>query len=137
MLPLRYARRWQAAGIAALVAALVLALAPAVLFPFDMGTGGIGADKWLHALTFTFLTVWFSGQYAARSYWRIALGMLAFGAFIELCQRLVGYRSAEGADLLADGIGIAVGLTIAVAGAGGWSLRVEGWLRSRAGSEAG
>ena len=135
MLPLRYARRWQAAGIGALAVALVSALAPAILFPFDMSAGGIGPDKWLHALTFMFLTVWFSGQYAPRSYWRIALGMLAFGGFIELCQRLVAYRSAEATDLLADGIGIVLGLAIAFAGAGGWSLRVEDWLQAR--GEAG
>lgn len=135
MLPLRYARRWQAAGIAALAFALAMALAPVVLFPFSMSAGGIGPDKWLHALTFTFLTVWFSGQYAPRSYWRIALGLLAFGAFIEVCQRLVSYRSSEGFDLVADVAGIVVGLAIALAGAGGWSERLEVWLQAR--GEAG
>ncbi|HLT91861.1 MAG TPA: VanZ family protein [Woeseiaceae bacterium] len=135
MLPLRYARRWQAAGIGALALALVAALAPAILFPFDVQRAGIGIDKWLHALSFMFLTVWFSGQYAPRSYWRIALGMLLFGLLIEVCQRMVAYRSAEATDLVADAIGIALGLAIAFAGAGGWSLRVEGWLQAR--SEAG
>lgn len=134
MLPLRYARRWQAAGILVLVFALVMALAPAVLFRFDVQPGGIGPDKWLHALTFTFLTVWFSGQYAVRSYWRVALGMLAFGGFIELCQGLLTYRSAETMDLFADTVGIVVGLAIALAGAGGWSLRLEGWLQAREGA---
>ncbi len=135
MLPLRYARRWQAAGIGALALALVAALAPAILFPFDVQRAGIGIDKWLHALSFMFLTVWFSGQYAPRSYWRIALGMLLFGLLIEVCQRMVASRSAEATDLVADAIGIALGLAIAFAGAGGWSLRVEGWLQAR--SEAG
>lgn len=128
MLPLRYARRWQAAGIAVLVLVLGFALAPDV----DMRDLGVMAsDKWLHGVTFTFLTVWFSGQYGPRSYWRVALGMLAFGAFIELCQRLLTYRSAESLDLLADSVGVAVGLAIAAAGAGGWSLRLEDWLAAR------
>lgn len=131
MLPLRYARRWQAAGMVALFCVLVMALAPAILFSFEFNAGGIGPDKWLHGLTFAVLTVWFSGQYAARSYWRLALGMLAFGALIELCQRLLVYRSAETMDLLADAIGIAVGLAIALAGVGGWSLRFEDWLQAR------
>lgn len=131
MLPLRYTRRWQATGIAVLIVVLVLALLPGILFPFQMNAGGIETDKWLHGLTFAFLTVWFSGQYAARSYWRLALGMLAFGAFIEVCQRVTSYRSAETFDLLADGAGIAVGLVIALAGAGGWSLRLEGWMQAR------
>lgn len=135
MLPLRYTRRWQAAGIGVLVAVLAMALAPGVLFPLDMNVGGLGPDKWLHGLTFTFLTVWFSGQYAARSYWRLTLGMLAFGAFIELCQRALSYRSADSLDLFADSVGIAIGLIIALAGAGGWSLRLEVWLQAR--SEAG
>ena len=128
MLPLRYARRWQAAGIAVLVLVLGFALAPAG----DMHDMAImPSDKWLHGVTFAFLTVWFSGQYRPRSYWRVALGMLAFGAFIELCQRMTSYRSAESLDLLADAIGIAVGLAIAAVGAGGWSLRLETWLASR------
>ncbi|HEX2138390.1 MAG TPA: VanZ family protein [Woeseiaceae bacterium] len=128
MLPLRYARRWQAAGMAVLVLVLGFALAPSVHMQ-DMAI--MRSDKWLHGVTFAFLTVWFSGQYGRRSYWRVALGMLAFGAFIELCQRIVAYRSAESLDLLADAIGIAVGLTIAAAGIGGWSLRLEDWLAAR------
>lgn len=128
MLPLRYARRWQAAGIAVLVLVLGFALAP----DLDMQQMAIMAsDKWLHGVTFAFLTLWFSGQYGPRSYWRVALGMLAFGAFIELCQRLLAYRSAESLDLLADAIGIAAGLAIAAAGVGGWSLRLEDWLAAR------
>ena len=128
MLPLRYARRWQAAGIAVLVLVLGFALAP------DMDVHDMvvmASDKWLHGVTFAFLTVWFSGQYGPRSYWRVALGMLAFGGFIELCQRMLSYRSAESLDLLADAVGIAVGLAIAAAGAGGWSLRLETWLAAR------
>jgi hypothetical protein len=128
MLPLRYARRWQAAGIGVLVLVLGFALAP----DLDMRDIAIAAsDKWVHGATFTFLTVWFCGQYGKQSYWRVALGMLAFGAFIELCQRMLTYRSAESLDLMADAIGIALGLVIAAAGVGGWSLRVEDWLAAR------
>ena len=127
MLPLRYARRWQAAGIAVLVLVLGFTLAPDV----NLQGMAVASDKWLHGVTFAFLTVWFSGQYGPRSYWRVALGMLAFGGFIELCQRMLSYRSAESLDLLADAIGIAVGLAIAAAGAGGWSLRLETWLARR------
>lgn len=128
MLPLRYARRWQIAGILVLIGVLVAALSPALL---DLQQSELLTDKWLHGFTFTFLTVWFSGQYARRAYWRLALGMLAFGGLIEVCQRMVTYRSAEAMDLLADTIGIAAGLTIALAGAGGWSLQLEKWLYSR------
>lgn len=128
MLPLRYARRWQIAGILVLIAVLLAALSPTLP---DLQPSNIGTDKWLHGLTFAGLTVWFSGQYAPRSYWRLTLGMLAFGGLIEVCQRMLSYRSAEAMDLLADTIGIAAGLAIALAGAGGWSLRLENWLECR------
>lgn len=128
MLPLRYARRWQIAGILVLIGVLVATLSPAVP---DLQQSTIFTDKWLHGLTFAFLTIWFSGQYARHSYWRLAVGMLAFGGLIEVCQRMLTYRSAEAMDLLADTVGVAAGLAVALAGAGGWSLRLENWLHSR------
>ena len=90
-----------------------------------------GADKWLHAATFLVLAVWFSGQYARHAYWRIALALLAFGIVIELCQRMVTYRTGDLLDLAANAAGIALGLLVAVAGAGGWSMRVENWWLRR------
>lgn len=130
MLPLRYAGRWRIAGIAVLIVVLIAALSPAIWFMPDMREAGFFlSDKWLHGIIFAFLTVWFSGQFARRAYWRLALGMLAFGGLIEVCQHFLEYRRAETLDLLADVIGIVAGLAIAFAGAGGWSLRVENWLQ--------
>ena len=137
MLPLRFAGRWRAAGFLLLVFVLVATLMPAYwIFPTkrEFLTWFVHVDKWLHSLTFVFLAIWFAGQYRPRSYWRIALGLIAFGVLIEACQRLVTYRSADWFDILADAAGIAVGLGIALAGLGGWSLRVENRL---AGSNAG
>jgi hypothetical protein len=91
----------------------------------------VSVDKWLHGAIFVFLAVWFAGQYRPASYWRIAIGLIAFGVLTEFCQRLVTYRSADWFDLVADGIGIGIGLVIAMAGLGGWSLRVEEWLQAR------
>ena len=82
-------------------------------------------DKPTHAIVFAFLAVWFAGQYRPRSYWRIALGLLMFGLLIELCQRMLVYRSAEWLDVAADVVGIIGGLLIAAAGLGGWCQRVE------------
>ena len=134
MLPLRYSRRWRFAGIALLVLVLVATLMPAVWFlakPKEFITWFMGFDKWLHALTFLFLAVWFSGQYERSSYWRIGVGLILFGLLIEICQRMVSHRSAEWFDLAADVAGVTVGLLIALAGAGGWSLRAEQWLAQR------
>ena len=139
MLPLRYALRWQAASAVLLLLVLASALMPAIwLWPdrVRMEDWLDHLDKWAHLLTFAFLAVWFAGQYRRGAYWRIALGLVGFGILIEICQRAVGYRSAEWLDLGADVIGIVIGLVIGLAGAGGWSLRVEQWYVTR-GSEAG
>ncbi len=86
------------------------------------------SDKWMHGLTFALLATWYSGQYGRHSYWRLVIGLLAFGAFIEICQSLLPYRSAEMADFIADVLGIFTGIMIALAGFEGWSLRFENWL---------
>jgi hypothetical protein len=133
VLPLQYTKRWQVAGIAILLAVLVFALLP----PEWLRMGGVRdiamrmSDKSLHGVIFAFVTVWFCGQYARGSYWRVAVGLLLFGVLIEACQRMLAYRDAESLDLLADAVGIAIGLAIAMAGAGGWSLRAEQWLLAR------
>jgi VanZ family protein len=87
----------------------------------------------MHGFTFAALAVWYSGQYARRSYGWLALGLFIFGALIEACQSMVTYRTAEMADLIADVLGIAVGILIEQMGVGGWSLQAEEWLRRGAG----
>lgn len=132
MLPLRYAGLWQAASLAGLAIVFAATLIPAHwLWSDDPASRLHVSDKWLHGLTFVFLAVWFSGQYARRSYWRIAVGLLSFGALIEICQHAIAYRSAELTDMLANVAGLTAGLSLAMAGAGGWSLRVEQWLRRK------
>ena len=139
MLSLRYALRWQAASAVLLLLVLASALMPAIWFWPDrvrVENWLAHLDKWAHLLTFAFLAVWFAGQYRRGAYWRIAVGLVGFGILIEICQRAVGYRSAEWLDLGADVIGIVIGLMIGLAGAGGWSQRLEQRYVTR-GSEAG
>lgn len=134
MLSLRYARRWQIAGIFLLVIVLAAALVPADWFwPEGPHSPFFLSDKWLHGTTFAALALWFSGQYARHSYWRLMTGLVAFGLLIEVTQRMVSYRTADWMDLLADLLGVAVGMAIALAGAGGWCLRFEEWLNNRIG----
>ena len=133
MLPLQYTGRWRAAGVAVLVVVMFAALMPALwiwrgLTRFSL----LPYDKALHFLTFTFLALWFAGQYRQQSYWRIGVGLLSFGILIELCQRMVSYRTSDWVDLLADSVGILAGLGIALMGVGGWSMRFEQWLQDRA-----
>ena len=136
MLPLRYAARWRMAGLMLLALVLLASVTPVFwLFPDRVGfaTWFDNVDKWAHGIAFITLTIWFAGQYRPRSYWRIAVGLLAFGALIEACQGMVSYRSAEWLDIAANAAGIAAGLAIALAGLGGWSLWVENRI---AGSKA-
>jgi VanZ family protein len=131
MLPLRYRERWQLAGLFLLLLALSAALMPAVWFWDDKSKawswfGQI--DKWVHGVTFFVLAVWFCGIYRRNSYWRIAIGLLAFGMFIELCQRMLSYRTAEWFDVAADAAGIVAGLIVGLAGMGGWCLRAENYF---------
>ena len=134
MLPLRHEKRWRLAGIVLLLAVLVATITPTLWLPSS--TKILLADKWLHLLTFTFLSLWFTGQYARRSYMRLVVGLTAFGVLIEVGQGMISYRSAEWLDLVADIAGIGIGLCIAIAGLGGWSLRFEQWLeRARVSSD--
>jgi len=128
MLPVRHARRWQVASLIILLLVLAVALMPAVWFWDDRLTAlrwFASVDKWLHGATFLGLSLWFTGLYRKRSYWKIGLGLLLFGLGIEACQRMVSYRTADWLDVGADAAGIIAGLMIGVAGVGGWCLRAE------------
>jgi len=132
VLPLRYTRGWRIASLLVLLAVLGATLTPAMgLFGRVRFDALFEFDKWLHGVTFCLLALWFTGLYARRAYWLIALGLLAFGGAIELVQRSLTYRSGDFADLTANAVGILLGLGFALAGLGGWSLRVESWLLER------
>jgi VanZ family protein len=46
---------------------------------------------------------------------------------------MLSYRTAEAGDLVADVIGIAIGIVIALFATGGWSQHAENWLKNRIG----
>ena len=133
MLPLRFARRWHIASLVLLVVVLLSALMPVFWF-WDNRAGGIrwleNVDKWLHAVTFLILALWFCGMVRRQRYALMALGLFAFGGLIEGCQYLVGYRTADATDLAANAIGLVIGLSIGLIGVGGWCQRLEKrWLQ--------
>ena len=134
MLPIRHTGIWRISSVAILLLVLVLTLSPTLWF-FDSKATAFDwfkyADKWLHALTFMALTLWFTGLYEKRLWWLTALGLVLFGLLVEFCQLQISYRTAEWMDIAANTAGIIVGLTVAAAGLGGWSLRVEDWYSRR------
>lgn len=135
MLPLRYARHWQLASVILLLLVLIAALMPAAVWFWSdkirVADWLRHVDKWAHGMTFAILAVWFSGLYSRSAYWRVAVGLLAFGVLIEVLQGLVRYRMAEWHDIGADALGIVIGLLIAAAGVGGWALRFEDWREQK------
>lgn len=134
MLELRYAGAWRAMSVIALLAILGATLVPSDWLWFDDPSFRYRvSDKWMHGITFAALSLWFCGQYARSSYWRVALGLLAFGILIEIAQRVVGYRSADFLDLAADMVGITAGLLLGLTGIGGWTPRLEDWLQKQFG----
>ena len=127
MLPLQYAGLWRVLSLILLLGVLAGMLSPAIWFDnkADALTWIENADKWLHAVTFLFLSIWFAGLWERRAYWRVATGLLLFGFVVEGCQLLVSYRTADWLDIAANTLGIIVGMLAATAGLGGWGLWVE------------
>lgn len=74
-----------------------------------------GWDKSNHLLAFASLA--FTGVWACwpqpRQWWLLVLALLAYGIGIEIAQGFLPPRSADAADVLADGMGIALGLLVA------------------------
>ncbi len=105
-------RLWRALFLVLVIAITYLALVPDP--PRGISTGW---DKSNHALAFAslaFVAVWAFWQ--ALSQWpRLVAALLAYGGAIEIAQSYLPPRSGEWFDLLADAVGIAIGLLGAAA----------------------
>ena len=134
MLPLQHAGLWRGLSVLILILVLLMALSPA-MWLFDDRASALAwfenVDKWLHAITFIVLSLWFTGLVEKRRWWLVAVGLMLFGFMVEGGQLLVSYRTADWLDIGANTIGIIVGLAVAAAGLGGWGLRVEHWYSQR------
>ncbi len=109
MRPLRWWPLWLAIGILLLAAVLAGSLAPDPdrLMPIHLW------DKTQHAGAYAVLAIWFGWVYQRRYYVLVALGLVAYGVLIEFLQGASGYRMFDVSDMLADAIGVAIGLVIA------------------------
>ena len=109
----RFQRRWR------MLLALLAGLAAWFAFTPDGAPEANfeGGDKLNHLLAFGSMAV--AGLLSMRAGWRRALaaaaGLLAYGGFIELVQSQLPTRTASWADLLADAVGITLGLAAAAA----------------------
>jgi VanZ family protein len=93
-----------------LLAVITLSLLPSPYLPpqaFSLW------DKAQHALGFAVLAFCGGLAYSARL-GRLGIGLLLLGGAIELAQHASGWRQGDWADLLADVIGLAAGLILAL-----------------------
>ena len=105
---LRHHRFWLALGWAWIALVIFLSLMP---HPpeIEMRSG----DKIGHLLAYAYLMLWFCQLYRARPRkLAIALGLVGLGIAIEFAQEQTGYRAFEWADMVADGMGVALGLLL-------------------------
>lgn len=92
-----------------LLAGLLTVVTWLALEPAPPEVADLGWDKLNHLCAFAALAVVAAAAFAPR--WRaVAAGLLAYGVAIELLQALTPTRSAEVADVLADAVGLALGL---------------------------
>lgn len=88
-----------------------------------------GFDKVEHLGTYGFLTVWFTGLFPRRRDAIVVLALLGLGLSMEIGQYLMGMgRDADPFDMLANTVGVVLGLVIARTVTGGWATRVESWM---------
>jgi len=88
---------------------MVLAVFVLSLIPLDVDLQE-GRDKVAHCIAYGSMTFWFAMLF--RGWARqlgVALAFAAMGVGIEYLQRMTGYRTFDVADMLANGIGAALG----------------------------
>lgn len=122
---LRYRRFWFGAGIVIALAVAVVCLMPGSKLP-DVRV----SDKTEHLAAFAMLAFWFGSILVRRDLLWLALALLVFGGLIELAQDVMRLgRHADVRDLLADGVGIALGLALALTPLGRWARWLESLVR--------
>jgi VanZ family protein len=124
MLPLQHRGLWQAASAMLVVAVIWGSLQTGVDLPLPSG-----ADKAEHFGVYLFLAVWFTGLYPRSRYIVVAACLVGLGLAMEIGQYLMATgRTADPRDVVANTLGVGLGLLIAWRATGGWTPRVEGWL---------
>jgi len=120
---LRYRRLWFSCGVLLAAAVTVVCLLPSSDLPsFHLW------DKLEHALAWISLAFWFGSVVVRRDILWVGITLVALGGAIELLQGWMGLgRSADIFDLLADSVGISIGLLLVISPLG----RVPAWLESK------
>ncbi|MGH8688521.1 MAG: VanZ family protein [Burkholderiales bacterium] len=95
--------------------ALVLAIVWGSLTPSPPKIDVAHADKFEHLFAYGALMFWFAWLYRApRTRLAYAVLWIALGVGLEFAQRATGYRDFEIADMVADALGVLLGLALSV-----------------------
>jgi VanZ family protein len=127
VLAVRHPRSWLVIGWMLIAFAVLVNLVPGNELP-NTGMN----DKFEHTIAYGLLTLWFAGIYPRSRYVVIAVALFIMGVGIEFAQGVMHLgRQADVRDVVANTSGIAIGLTLALIGLGGWAEWIDGWTRSR------
>lgn len=102
----RYATLWRGLGWAMVATVVVLSLVPQL----PKAPSLLGWDKAQHFLAYAVLTFWFCLSYSRH--WRWPAFFIALGSVLELLQGFTGIRTTDPFDILANGIGVFIGLSL-------------------------
>jgi len=94
--------------------------APAVQLVF-----GALNDKLEHAAAYAGLMAWFGGMFRRASQLWIGVALVALGGVIEVLQGLTPTRTPDVLDLLADTVGVLIGLALSLTILARWCQRIE------------
>ncbi len=117
----RYRRLWFALGLVLALVVLVLSLMPS-RFLREPHWG----DKVNHMLAYIVMTGWFCGLYARSRWATVVLALVAYGVAVEGLQTVTPFgRSGDWRDLVANAVGITIGLLVSWAGLAAWPRWIE------------
>lgn len=126
MRALRFARFWQATAWLLLIAVVVMSLIPGPPSPPVLTW-----DKSQHAFAWGLLSWWFLQAWEGRRPMGWCVFLLVTAALVELLQGTTGYRTSDWLDMLANTVGLAIGLTLWSTPAGGVFHWMEHWVGGR------
>lgn len=109
-MPAQYSKESRFLFWLALIGSYVLAIIPQEMAP-EIGNL---SDKTLHFIAFAILALLYNLSYR-MAWWKSVVTLLLYACFIEFSQYFTPNRCAELLDIVADGIGIVIGLLLYLA----------------------
>lgn len=106
---LQYRKVWLAGGWLLVASVVYLSLTPHPPEPMSFPN----VDKLEHGLAYAALSFWFCQIYISlRQREVVIISLMAMGIVIEVAQGMTGYRYFEYADMLANGMGVMLGVIL-------------------------